>query len=106
MQSAAQPARFNVKRKKPSVWLLLPVLLLVGLSLLPLVLYAALARVSAAVPWLLQLLAGAMGIAAVMLLGLVTTRISRARWPASDRAPPCQNRRRFRRWRWSAARSR
>ena len=36
MLSAAQPARFNVKRKKPSVWLLLPVLLLVGLSLLPL----------------------------------------------------------------------
>lgn len=36
MQSAAQPARFTVKRKRPSVWLLLPVLLLVGLSLLPL----------------------------------------------------------------------
>ena len=49
--------------------------LILGLSLLPLVLYAALARVSAAVPWLLQLLAGAMGIAAVMLLGLVTTRM-------------------------------
>jgi iron(III) transport system permease protein len=36
MLSAAQPARFTVKRKRPSVWLLLPVLLLVGLSLLPL----------------------------------------------------------------------
>ena len=36
MRSAAQPARFTVKRKQPSVWLLLPVLLLVGLSLLPL----------------------------------------------------------------------
>ncbi|ALE89967.1 ABC transporter permease [Pseudomonas versuta] len=36
MLSAAQPAGFTVKRKRPSVWLLLPVLLLVGLSLLPL----------------------------------------------------------------------
>ena len=36
MLSATQPARFTVKRKWPSVWLLLPVLLLVGLSLLPL----------------------------------------------------------------------
>ena len=36
MLSAAQPARFTATRKKPSIWLLLPVLLLVGLSLLPL----------------------------------------------------------------------
>ncbi|MBP3934280.1 MAG: iron ABC transporter permease [Pseudomonas sp.] len=36
MLSAAQPARFTPTRKKPSIWLLLPVLLLVGLSLLPL----------------------------------------------------------------------
>lgn len=36
MLSAAQPARFTLKRKRPSIWLLLPVLLLVGLSLLPL----------------------------------------------------------------------
>ena len=36
MLSVAQPARFTLKRKRPSIWLLLPVLLLVGLSLLPL----------------------------------------------------------------------
>ena len=36
MLSAAQPARFTPTRKRPSSWLLLPVLLLVGLSLLPL----------------------------------------------------------------------
>ena len=36
MLSAAQPARYIPTRKKPSIWLLLPVLLLVGLSLLPL----------------------------------------------------------------------
>ena len=36
MLCAAQPARFTLKRKRPSIWLLLPVLLLVGLSLLPL----------------------------------------------------------------------
>ena len=36
MLSAAQPARFIPTRKRPSIWLLLPVLLLVGLSLLPL----------------------------------------------------------------------
>ena len=36
MLAAAQPARFTLKRKRPSIWLLLPVLLLVGLSLLPL----------------------------------------------------------------------
>ncbi|MFJ7882242.1 ABC transporter permease [Pseudomonas sp. NPDC096917] len=36
MLSAAQPARYTLKRKSPSIWLLLPVLLLVGLSLLPL----------------------------------------------------------------------
>ncbi len=36
MLSAAQPARFTPTRKNPSIWLLLPVLLLVGLSLLPL----------------------------------------------------------------------
>ena len=36
MLSAAQPARFTLKRKRPSIWLLLPVLFLVGLSLLPL----------------------------------------------------------------------
>ena len=36
MLSAAQPARFTPTRKRPSIWLLLPVLLLVGLSLLPL----------------------------------------------------------------------
>ena len=36
MLLAAQPARFTLKRKRPSIWLLLPVLFLVGLSLLPL----------------------------------------------------------------------
>ena len=36
MLAATQPARFTLKRKRPSIWLLLPVLLLVGLSLLPL----------------------------------------------------------------------
>ena len=36
MLSGAQPARFTLKPKRPSIWLLLPVLLLVGLSLLPL----------------------------------------------------------------------
>ena len=36
MLSGAQPARFTPTRKRPSIWLLLPVLLLVGLSLLPL----------------------------------------------------------------------
>ena len=36
MLSAAQPARYTPTRKKPSIWLLLPVLILVGLSLLPL----------------------------------------------------------------------
>ena len=40
MLATAHPVRHTLKRKRPSIWLLLPVLLLVGLSLLPL-LYVA-----------------------------------------------------------------
>ncbi|SEL08773.1 hypothetical protein SAMN05428989_1401 [Pseudoxanthomonas sp. GM95] len=47
--------------------------LILGLSLLPLLLYAAMAWVVRVAAWLPQLLATVTGVAAVMLLGLVTT---------------------------------